>query len=75
VVGPLKRVIKKWSNGRTLSNGTVFKPLFTLKSEEVKTREVVKQRWGSDFETYNKDVKDIPFSKLIVIGLNSDFDA
>lgn len=75
VAGPLKRVIKKWSSGRTLSNGTVFKPLFTLKSEEVKTREVVKQRWGSDFETYKNDVKDIPFSKLIVIGLNSDFDA
>ena len=69
----VKKVLDKWNEGRKLSNGAIFRPLFVLTSGEV--REWGKRRgWGIGDEWDERNIDDLlKLSYLTVIGLNSDF--
>lgn len=70
--GAIKRVLNKWKNGKTLSNGAIFKPLFVITSSKV-------TQWGKSFGYGNIEWRDLQkealqLKYLTVIGLNSDFE-
>lgn len=68
----VKNVIEKWNDGKELSNGATFKPLFVLTSgvyyDWGKNRGWGKQEWGRIWD-------DLEMVYLTVVGLNSDFSA
>lgn len=69
----VKKVIEKWNDGRELSNGAKFMPLFVLTSGQTFD-------WGKTYR-YGKDVWDdntkneLEMIYLTVVGLNSDFSS
>ena len=50
--GAIKRVLNKWKNGKTLSNGAIFKPLFVITSSKV-------TQWGKSFGYGNIEWRDL----------------
>ena len=66
----VKKVIEKWNDGRELSNGAKFMPLFVLTSGQ--TFDWGKVRgWGK--EEWNEHINELEMIYLTVVGLNSDF--
>lgn len=71
-VAKIKNALDKWKDGRKLSNGAIFKPLFVLTSG-------IEYDWGkaysgNEIEWNNKGTQNaLKAMHLTVIGLNSDF--
>lgn len=69
--GAVKGVLDKWKDGKVLSNGAVFKPVFVITSTK-------RTQWGDSFGWGDIEWKDLykdalELKYLTVIGLNSDF--
>ena len=69
----LKKVIEKWNDGRELSNGATFRPLFVLTSGEAfmfghKYDKTGKEEWDNP-EAENRELE---LSYLTVLGLLTD---
>lgn len=68
-VDSVQKVLNKWKEGRELSNGATFRPIFTITSGE-------KWEYGKN-RGYTIDWDEAPNTDLCyltAIGLNSDFD-